>query len=72
MSLGQSLTLSQWEAAAQHREISSGLCDDLEGWDREGGRETQERGDMGTYICIWLIHFGVQQKLTQYCEAIIL
>ena len=26
----------------------------------------------GTYVCIWLIHFGVQQKLTQYCEAIIL
>ena len=48
------------------------LCDDLEGWDREGARETQEGGDMGTYVCIWLIHFGVQQKLTQYCEAIIL
>ena len=27
---------------------------------------------MGTYVCIWLIHFDVQQKLTQYCEAIIL
>ena len=24
------------------------LCDDLEGWDRESGREAQERGD----ICI--------------------
>ena len=24
------------------------LCDDLEGWDREGGREMQEGGD----ICI--------------------
>ena len=47
------------------------LCDDLEGWDREGGREVQEGGDMGTYVCIWLIHFGVQQKLTQYREAII-
>ena len=35
---------SWWEAAAQHREISSMLCNDLEGWDREGGRETQERG----------------------------
>ena len=41
------------------------LCDDLEGWDREDGREAQEGGDMGTYVCIWLIHFGVQQKLTQ-------
>ena len=48
------------------------LCDDLERWDREGGRETQERGDMGMYVCIWLIHFVVKQTLTQYCEAIIL
>ena len=48
------------------------LCDHLEGWDREGGRETQEGGDMGTYVYIWLIHFVVQQKLTQYGEAIIL
>ena len=47
-------------------------CDHLEGWDREGGREAQEGGDMGIYLCIWLIHFVVQQKLTQYCEAIIL
>ena len=38
----------QWEAATQHREISLVLCDHLEGWDREGGREAQERGDMGT------------------------
>ena len=29
------------------------LCDDLERWDREGVREAQEGGDMGTYcICI--------------------
>ena len=52
------------------------LSDDLEGWDREDDREdereAQEGGDMGAYVCIWLIHFGVQQKLTQYCEAIIL
>ena len=61
-----------WEAAAQHREISSVLCDDLEGWDREGGREAQEGGDMGTCICTWLMCFVVQQKLTEYCEAIIL
>ena len=40
-------TDSYWEAAAEHREISSVLCDHLEGWDREGGRETQEGGDMG-------------------------
>ena len=48
------------------------LCDDLERWDREGGREVVEGGDMGTYVCIWLIHFVVQQKLKQYFEAIIL
>ena len=33
-------TESWWEAAAEHREISSVLCNHLEGWDREGGRET--------------------------------
>ena len=48
------------------------LCDDLEGWDREDAREAQGGGDMGTYVCTWLTHFGVQQKLTQYSEAIIL
>ena len=48
------------------------LCDDLEGWGREGGREAQERGDIGIYVYIWLIHFVVQQKLTQHCKAIIL
>ena len=48
------------------------LCDDLEGWDREDGREAQKRGDTGTCVCIWLIHFVVQQKLTRYCEAITL
>ena len=48
------------------------LCDDLEGWDRESGREAQEGGDMGIYVCIWLIYFVVQQKLTQHCEEIIL
>ena len=26
------------------------LCDHLEGWDSEGGRETQEEGDMGMYV----------------------
>ena len=24
----------------------------LEGWDREGGRETQEGGDMGIYVFV--------------------
>ena len=53
------------------REISSVPCDHLEGWDREGGREMQEGGDMGIYVCIQLIHFVIQQKLTQHCKAII-
>ena len=47
-----------------------GLCDHLEGWVREGGRETQEGRDMGTYVS--LIHFVVKQKLTHHCKAIIL
>ena len=51
------------------------FCDDTEGWDREDGGEAQEGGDMGTCVCIWLIvqqSVVVQQKLTWYCEAIIL
>ena len=48
------------------------FCDDLEGWDREGGREAQEGGDMGMYVCISLIHFVVQQKLARHRGAIIL
>ena len=48
------------------------LCDDQEGWDREGGRQAQEGGDMGICVYIQLIHFVVQQNLTQHCKAIIL
>ena len=44
----------------------------LEGWDRESGRETQEGGDMGIYVYVWLIHFVVEQRLTHHCRAIIL
>ena len=28
------------------------LCDHLEGWDREGGREVQEGRDTGTYVYV--------------------
>ena len=28
------------------------LCDHLEGWGREGGRETKEEGDMGIYVYV--------------------
>ena len=43
---------SLWEAAASHEEITLVFCDHLEGWDREGGREMQEGGDMGIYVCV--------------------
>ena len=45
------------------------LCDQLEGWDREGGREMQEGGDMGIYVYVYMIHFVIKQKLTHYCKA---
>ena len=35
-----------------HREISLVLCDHLEGWDKEGGRKTQEGGDTEIYVYI--------------------
>ena len=41
-------------------EISWVLCDHLEGWDREGGRETQEGGD----ICI-----GIADSLCYKAET---
>ena len=43
---------SCWEAAAWHREIGSVLCDHLDGWDREGGREGDARGERYGDICI--------------------
>ena len=45
---------------------------DLEGWDKEDGRDAQEGGDMGIFVYLYLTHFAVQQKLTQHCKAIIL
>ena len=48
------------------------LCDHLEGWDEEDGREDQEGGDMGIYVYVWLICFVIKQKLTHHCEAITL
>ena len=41
-----------WEAVAWHREISSVLCDPLEGWDREGGSEGDARGRRYGNICV--------------------
>ena len=49
------------------------LCDDLEGWDGGGGRETQEGGDIYIYIYThthtYTFMIG-QQKLTQHCKEI--
>ena len=40
------------------------LCDHLEGWDREGGREGDARGRSYGDICILqLIYFVIKQKL---------
>ena len=60
---------SWWEAAVEQRELSSVLCDDLEGWDEGlGGRRKRE----GMDVHIQLSHTAVHQKLTQPCKAIIL
>ena len=42
-------TDSWWGAAAQHRELSSGLCDDLEGRDEGLGGRLKRKGYMYTY-----------------------
>ena len=40
-------TDSQWDFAVWLRELKQGLCDSLEGWDRENdGRESREGGDI--------------------------
>ena len=50
-------------------ELSSGLCDDLEGGMGVGVGERLQREGMCVYL--WLIRV-VQQKPTQHCKAIIL
>ena len=40
---------SWWEAAVQHRELSSVLCDDVEGWDEGVGGRFKREG-MDVYI----------------------
>ena len=51
---------SWWEAALQHSELSSVLCEDLEGWD----------GGMGGDVCKYRADsFAVQQKPTQRWKA---
>ena len=56
------------QLGAQRRPRGVGLG--VGGW--EVGREVQEGGDMGIYVYLKLIHFIVQQKLTQHCKATIL
>ena len=41
---------SWWEAVVWHSELSLVLCNDLEGWDGEGGRQAQEGGDISTHM----------------------
>lgn len=39
---------------------------DLDEWDVCGGKEVQRER---VYVCIWMIHVVVQQRLTQNCKA---
>ena len=52
------------------RELSSMLCGDVGGCDGDGVGERSKWEGLCVYI--QLIHFIVQQKLTQHCKAIIL
>ena len=47
------------------------LCGDLDGWDGVGW-EGGPKGRKYTHTHTQLIHFIVQQKLTQHCKATIL
>ena len=62
-------TESQGEPAVYHRELSQMLCDNLEAISPRGGGRSKSRG---IYVYMWLIHFFVQQKLTQHCQTTIL
>ena len=58
------------QTVGTHRRAQGGrlvLCDDLEGWDVEGGRLQRE----GIHVHIYLIYSIKQQKLTQHYEATI-
>ena len=53
---------------AQGAQLPWVLCDDRAGGLGVGGRPERE----GMYVHLQLIHFVVQQKLTQHCKAVIL
>ena len=61
-------TDSWWEAAAEQRELSLVLCDDLESWDEGEGEGLEEGGDM----CIHRADSPYYTAETQHCEATIL
>ena len=42
-------TDSEWEPAIYCRELSSMLCDDLDGWDGGGDRKFQRKNIMCSY-----------------------
>ena len=45
------------------------LCDHLEGWDSEVGKETQEGGDMGIHVIADSLCYTGETNTT--CKAII-
>ena len=55
---------SQCRAAVQHRELSSVLGDDLEGWTGEWGDGIQGRRlkNKETPVCMWLIRVVVRRN----------
>ena len=52
----------QWEAAVEHRELSSGLCFNIEVWGEWAGGKLKRE----------MIHSVVQQKPTQHGEPAML
>ena len=60
---------SYWEHVIKHKGLSLVLCGDLEVWIGVGvgGRLRRK----WIKVCIWLIHFIVQKKLTQHFKALI-
>ena len=59
----------QWKSAVWRRELTPGLCDNLEGRD---GREVGVFKREGTCVYLWVIHADARRKPTQYYKAVIL
>ena len=66
---------SWWEAGVQHRELSSVLCDGLEGWEGGGGgREAQEGRDLhccttatNTHCKAIILQLKIKKKKKKHC-----